>query len=104
WVLSSEIFPLRLRVHASALAAVGSRVSNGVVAMPFLAVSNAITVGGTFFVFAVISALSVAFVLTCVPETKGKSLEQIEKLFQSDKEWQRWEVELGDAERLVLKE
>lgn len=101
WVLSSEIFPLRLRAQASALGAVGSRVSSGAVAMSFLSLSRAITVGGTFFIFSLISALSVAFVYTCVPETKGKSLEQIEMLFQTEAEWQGGEVELGDAERLV---
>ncbi|KAJ0082546.1 hypothetical protein Patl1_10804 [Pistacia atlantica] len=84
WVLSSEVFPLRLRAQASALGAVGSRVSSGVIAMTFLSVSHAITVGGTFCVFALISALYVAFVYKCVPETKGKSLEQIEMLFQNE--------------------
>lgn len=101
WVLSSEIFPLRLRAQASALGAVGSRVSSGAIAMSFLSVSHAITVGGTFFVFSLISALSVAFVYKCVPETKGKSLEQIEMLFQDEREWPVGEVELGDTERLV---
>ncbi|GLU23040.1 hypothetical protein SLE2022_390740 [Rubroshorea leprosula] len=101
WVLSSEIFPLRLRAQASALGAVGSRVSSGLVTMSFLTVSSAITVGGTFFFFSMISALSVVFVYTCVPETKGKSLEEIEMIFQSEREWRGGEVEMGDAERLV---
>lgn len=104
WVLSSEIFPLKLRAQASALGAVGSRVSSGVVAMSFLSVSDAITVGGTFFTFSLLSALSVAFVHYCVPETKGKSLEQIEMMFEGDGELQRGEIELGDAERLVQKQ
>ncbi|KAL6201151.1 hypothetical protein ACLB2K_024866 [Fragaria x ananassa] len=104
WVLSSEIFPLRLRAQASALGAVGSRVSSGVITMSFLSVSRAITVAGTFFVFAVISALSVAFVHTCVPETKGKSLEEIEMVFHHEGEWQGSEVEMGDAQRLMQKE
>lgn len=104
WVLSSEIFPLRLRAQASALGAVGSRVSSGVVAMSFLSVSRAISVAGTFFVFSVISVFAVAFVHTCVPETKGKSLEQIEIMFQNEGEWKGSStVEMGDAERLVQK-
>ncbi|KAL6991029.1 putative polyol transporter 4 [Sarracenia purpurea var. burkii] len=107
WVLTSEIFPLRLRAQASALGAVGSRVSSGVVAMSFLSVSRAITVGGTFFAFAGISALAVGFVYSCVPETKGKSLEEIEMMFHyNDGEWQSGELELGDldVEHLVQKE
>ncbi|KAG1359552.1 Polyol transporter 5 [Cocos nucifera] len=101
WVLSSEIFPLRLRAQASALGAVGSRVSSGLIAMSFLSVCRILSVGGTFFLFSLISATSVVFVFKCVPETKGKTLEQIEMLFQNGIEWQRGEVELGDVEHLV---
>ncbi|XVF25838.1 hypothetical protein REPUB_Repub13aG0248300 [Reevesia pubescens] len=103
WVLSSEIFPLRLRAQASGLGAVGSRVSSGLVCMSFLSMSRALTVGGTFFVFFMTSALSIAFVHTRVPETKGKSLEQIEMLFQNVGECKGGEVEIGDAKRLVQK-
>lgn len=104
WVLTSEIFPLRLRSQAAALGAVGNRVCSGVVAMSFLSVSRAISVAGVFFIFSAISALAVLFVYTCVPETKGKSLEQIELLFKDKHEWQVSEVEMGDAENLVQKE
>ncbi|KAG8385596.1 hypothetical protein BUALT_Bualt03G0061600 [Buddleja alternifolia] len=101
WVVSSEIFPLRLRAQASAMGAVGSRVSSGLVAMSFLSVTRAITVGGTFLVFAAVSALSVVFVYKCVPETKGKSLEQIEMLFQNDRHWREGEVEIEDVKHLM---
>lgn len=104
WVLTSEIFPLRLRAQAAAVGAVGNRVCSGLVAMSFLSVSRAISFGGTFLVFSVISALSVLFVYTFVPETKGKSLEQIELLFKGEHEWQESEVELGDVEHLVQKQ
>ncbi|XP_012091563.1 probable polyol transporter 4 [Jatropha curcas] len=104
WVVSSEIFTLRLRAQAAALGAVGSRLSSGMVSMSFLSVSRAITVGGTFFIFSVISAVSVVFVHTCIPETKGKSLEEIEMIFENEGEWQGGEVELGDLEQLVQKE
>uniref|UniRef100_A0A6N2M032 Major facilitator superfamily (MFS) profile domain-containing protein n=1 Tax=Salix viminalis TaxID=40686 RepID=A0A6N2M032_SALVM len=101
WVLTSEIFPLKLRAQASALGAVGNRVCSGLVAMSFLSISRAISVGGTFFVFAVISALSVLFVYKLVPETKGKSLEQIELLFKDEHQWNGSEVELGDVVHLA---
>ncbi|KAL2931998.1 putative polyol transporter 4 [Bienertia sinuspersici] len=103
WVLSSEIFPLRLRAQASGLGAVGSRVSSGVISMSFLTVTETITVAGTFFVFAVISAVSVAFVYKCVPETRGKTLEEIEVMFDDDK-LSGGETELADTASLVPKE
>ncbi|XP_058217980.1 probable polyol transporter 4 [Rhododendron vialii] len=105
WVLTSEIFPLRLRAQAAALGAVGNRVCSGLVAMSFLSVAHAITMGRTFFVFSAVSAVSVAFVYACVPETKGKSLEQMDLLFQSEQVWEgsRAEQEFGDVEQLVQK-
>ncbi|BAF16190.1 probable polyol transporter 4 [Oryza sativa Japonica Group] len=106
WVMSSEIFPLRLRSQAAALGAVMNRVTSGAVAMSFLSVCRAISVAGAFSVFAVISALSVVFVYRYVPETSGKTLEEIELLFGGgggDGEAARGEVELGDGEHLVHK-
>ncbi|XP_019051766.1 PREDICTED: probable polyol transporter 4 [Nelumbo nucifera] len=103
WLLPSEIFPLRLRAQAAALGAVGNRICSGLVAMSFLSVAHAITVAGTFFIFFVISVLSIIFVYEFVPETKGKSLEQIELLFQNVGE-HKGEVQLRDVERLLPKE
>nr|QCU55136.1 polyol transporter [Camellia fraterna] len=104
WVLTSEIFPFRLRAQAGALGAVGNRVCSGLIAMSFLSMAPAITVAGTFFIFSAVSAVSVAFVYTLVPETKGKSLEQIEALVHSEHERQGSAVELRDVEQLVQKE
>ncbi|KAG6419097.1 hypothetical protein SASPL_121306 [Salvia splendens] len=98
WVVSSEIFPLKLRAQASAIGSVGSRVSSSIIAMSFLSVNR------TFLVFAAISALSVVFVYKYVPETKGKSLEQIELLFQNDSYWEDGEVELQDVQHLIQRE
>lgn len=101
WVLSSEIFPIRLRAQASALGQVGGRVGSGVVSMSFLSMARAISVAGMFFVFGVISTVSVAFVYFCVPETKGKTLEQIEIMFEGGKGWKGGEVELEDTQHLI---
>ncbi|GAB2274804.1 Probable polyol transporter 4 [Dionaea muscipula] len=100
WVLTSEIFPLKLRAQAVALAAVGNRVCSGLVAMSFLSLLSVITVAGSFFMFSIISVLAVVFVYALVPETKGKTLEQIETMFMSssgsgDKQLDEGEFELG---------
>ncbi|PPD93146.1 hypothetical protein GOBAR_DD09936 [Gossypium barbadense] len=87
-----------LIAQASALGAVGNRVSSGLVAMSFLSLSHTITVAGTFFLFLPLSALSVLFVYKL-----GKSLEQIKLLFQRHNEWQGSEVEMEDTEHLVEK-
>jgi sugar porter (SP) family MFS transporter len=103
WVVSSEIFPLRLRSQAAALGAVANRVTSGAVAMSFLSVCRAISVSGAFAAFAAVSALSVVFVHRFVPETSGKTLEQIESMFGGGIGEDRRELELGDVEQLVYK-
>jgi len=101
WVLNSEIFPLRLRAQAVAIGAMGNRICSGLVAMSFLSLSSAISLAGTFLTFSAVSALSVLFVYTLVPETKGKTLEQIESMFQRTLEWDGAEVEMGASKNLV---
>ncbi|KAK9676788.1 hypothetical protein RND81_11G100800 [Saponaria officinalis] len=101
WVLNSEIFPLRLRAQAVALGAMGNRVCSGVIAMSFLSMSSAISMAGTFFTFGVVSAAAVVFVFTVVPETKGKSLEEIESLFLNKFGQSGDEMELTDSKYFV---
>ncbi|KAK9676787.1 hypothetical protein RND81_11G100700 [Saponaria officinalis] len=101
WVLSSEIYPLRLRAQAVAIGMAGNRVCSGIVSLSFLSVSEAISVPGTFLVFSVFSALSVVFVHIVIPETKGKTLEEIECLFENDEQSKDGQREFTDTERLV---
>lgn len=102
WVLNSEIYPLRLRAQAVSLGTVGNRLFSGVISLSFLSAASAVSVPGIFFVFSALSALSVVFVHYFVPETKGKTLEQIECLFQGKRGWKEAHLELADTERLVL--
>ncbi|KAF9590589.1 hypothetical protein IFM89_035907 [Coptis chinensis] len=104
WVVTSEIFPLKVRAQAAALGAVVNRLGSGLISMSFLSACRAFTMAGTFFIFAVLAALSIAFVHIFVPETKGKSLEQIELMFQKGEESQRGQFELEDMAHLVQKE
>jgi len=82
WVYSSEIFPLRLRAQGSSLAISVNRVVSGIVSMTFLSISEAITFGGMFFVLGGVMVCATLFFYFFLPETKGKSLEEIEALFE----------------------
>ncbi|KAG5134398.1 hypothetical protein JHK82_025586 [Glycine max] len=82
WVYSSEIFPLRLRAQGSSLAISMNRLMSGIVSMTFLSVSEAITFGGMFFVLGGVMVCATLFFYFFLPETKGKSLEEIEALFE----------------------
>ncbi|CAL5397036.1 unnamed protein product [Camellia sinensis] len=82
WVYSSEIFPIRLRAQGSSLAVSVNRLVSGVVAMTFLSISKKISFGGMFFVLSGIMVFGTIFFYFFLPETKGKSLEEIGKLFE----------------------
>ncbi|VAH44392.1 unnamed protein product [Triticum turgidum subsp. durum] len=80
-VYTSEVFPLRVRALGFALGASCNRVTSAAVSMSFLSLSKAITIGGSFFLYAGIAALGWVFFFTFIPETRGLPLEEIGKLF-----------------------
>lgn len=84
WVYSSEIFPSRLRAQGSSLAISVNRLVSGVVSMSFLSISEEITFGGMFFVLGGVMVVATLFFYHFLPETKGKSLEEIEALFENE--------------------
>ncbi|XP_047307629.1 polyol transporter 5-like [Impatiens glandulifera] len=82
WVYSSEIFPSRLRAQGSSLAVSVNRVVSGVVSMTFLTITGKITFGGMFFILSGIMVIATVFFYYWLPETKGKTLEEIESIFE----------------------
>ncbi|MCM1178421.1 MAG: D-xylose transporter XylE [Bacteroides sp.] len=81
WVLISEIFPNTIRSQAVAIAVAVQWVSNFLVSATFPSLS-AWSVGGTYLIYAVMSLLSMIFVYRFVPETRGKSLEDMSSLWK----------------------
>lgn len=82
WVYSSEIFPMGLRAQGSSLAISVNRLVSGLVSMTFLSISREITFGGMFFALSATMVVATVFFYYFLPETKGKSLEEIENLFE----------------------
>ncbi|KAB2043363.1 hypothetical protein ES319_D01G011300v1 [Gossypium barbadense] len=80
-IYTSEIFPLKLRAQGISLGVAVNRVTSGIIAMTFLSLYQAITIGGAFFLFAGIAAVGWLFFNICLPETRGKTLEETERLF-----------------------
>jgi sugar porter (SP) family MFS transporter len=78
WLLIAEIFPLALRGRAMSLATVSNWGFNLIVSATFLNIVGAIGSAGAFLVYGVLTLVAFAFVVGMVPETKGRSLEQIE--------------------------
>lgn len=100
WVYSSEIFPLRLRAQGASLGTATNRVASGIITMTFLSLYKAITISGSFFLYAGIATLGWVFFYVFLPETRGRSLEDTERIFgkKSGMEGEdiKGEVELKD--------
>jgi len=85
WVILSEIFPTRIRGRAMAIATVCLWAANFVVTQTFTMMDESPGLrerfhgGFPFWIYAAMCAASLLFVWRCVPETKGKSLEEIER-------------------------
>src|ERR1700722_9300176 len=78
WLLIAEIFPLDMRGRAMRLATVANWVFNLAVLVTFLNLVGAVGSSGAFLVYGVLSVAALVFSAMMVPETKGRSLEQIE--------------------------
>ncbi|KAM0975483.1 hypothetical protein ACFX13_018795 [Malus domestica] len=81
WVYSTEIFPLKLRAQGTSIGVAVNRLMNATVSMSFISIYKAITIGGAFFMFAGIAVLAWIFFFFFLPETKGRSLEEMELVF-----------------------
>jgi len=79
WVLLSEMFPNRIRGLATSIAVLAMWIANFVLAQTFPSLSASLGQAGTFWIYAGICLLGTFFILFYVPETKGKTLEAIER-------------------------
>ena len=82
WTLVSEIFPNRIRGKAVAFASFTQWVFNFLVVLLFPHFLASLGGAVTFLFLALMSLLQWLFTYLYVPETKGKSLEEIEKLWK----------------------
>ncbi|MFD0920612.1 sugar porter family MFS transporter [Saccharopolyspora rosea] len=78
WLLLSEIFPLKIRSFAMGLCVFVLWMADAGVTFGFPPVVAALGIAPTFFLFAGIGVLGIIFVATMVPETRGKTLEEVE--------------------------
>jgi SP family galactose:H+ symporter-like MFS transporter len=81
WTIINEIFPSHVRGKAVAIATAANWFAAWLVAQFFLTLVDVITTTGVFWVFAGFCAITFWFVLRYVPETKGRSLEQIQAMW-----------------------
>jgi sugar porter (SP) family MFS transporter len=80
WVVLSEIFPNSVRGAAMAIATTALWIACFVLTYTFPILNKLLNASGTFWLYAFICLSGFLFILKRLPETKGKSLEEIEKM------------------------
>ncbi|MFB7057428.1 sugar porter family MFS transporter [Streptomyces vinaceus] len=84
WVLLGEMFPGRIRVAALGVAASVQWIANWVITVSFPSLSDW-NLSGAYMIYAAFAALSIPFILKWVPETKGKTLEEMSSATGQDR-------------------
>ncbi|CAL8313744.1 unnamed protein product [Boreogadus saida] len=79
YVVISEIFPTGVRGKAVSVVSAVNWATNLLISMTFLTVTETIGVSSVMFLYAAMSFVLLVFVILCVPETRGRTLEQISK-------------------------
>jgi sugar porter (SP) family MFS transporter len=79
WLLISEVFPLKVRGAALSVAAIVNFGSNITMTLTLPLTMKTFGSSVQFFIYLALAILSIAFVYFIVPETKGKTLEEIER-------------------------
>lgn len=82
WIIMSEIFPTKIRGRAMSMATLALFSINWFVAQMFPYMSATFGEHGTFWLLAILAIPTFFFIWKVLPETKGKSLEEIEQLWK----------------------
>ena len=90
WTINSEIYPTWARGISYSIATVTYSITIAVLSFAFLTLSDALGHPGIFGLFASFSLLGLIFVIFFLPETKGRTLEDIEQLFRTPLIVQWW--------------
>jgi sugar porter (SP) family MFS transporter len=82
WLLIAEIYPLKIRGLATGVAAATNWLANFAVSLTFLSLLKSLGPSLTFWLYGALAIGSWLFSYYLVPETKGRSLEEIEAIWQ----------------------
>jgi SP family arabinose:H+ symporter-like MFS transporter len=78
-VVIAEIFPTRIRGRGMAIATASLWVADFAVSLTFPIIADKLQESFAFWLYAVMCAINFIFIAAVLPETKGKSLEEIER-------------------------
>ena len=82
WIINAEIYPSHVREAGNAAATAANWVCALAVSLTFLTLTEKVTRGGAFWLYSACATLGLGFTYALVPETRGKSLEDIAREFE----------------------
>ena len=82
WVLLAEMSPVRVKTVVSGLAQFNLWFVTFLITLAWPYIEDWLGISNAFFIFAVINIFSLIFIVLFIPETKGKPINEIEKLFK----------------------
>lgn len=103
WIINSEIYPSWARSFCQSSATSVNWLSNLFTSMTFLSLTRLITKQGVFYFYGSISLIGLLFYSIVLPETKGKTLEELETLFASE-EWTKRQLRQNNTPKKVFEE
>lgn len=97
WLAMSEIFPTRVRGIASGIVTQVNWLGVFVVIKTFTQLESAFHPDGAYYFYGAVCFISAIFVFFFFPETKGKTLEEIEHLFSKKQDLQPYSTQREDS-------
>jgi sugar porter (SP) family MFS transporter len=85
WLIISEIYPMGIRGRAMGIATFANWTFNYLISLSFLTLVDLLGKSFTFWLYAIIGILALWFVIKKVPETKGKTLKEIQTFLKRNK-------------------
>jgi SP family galactose:H+ symporter-like MFS transporter len=95
WLMSAELFPNRLRGHGASLSTIGNWAADLLVSITFLTFVSFAGQSITFWTYGFLALITLFLTIFLVPETKGKTLEQIEAYWKHGRQWEPEEAIAG---------
>ena len=83
WLLISEVFPLKVRGVGMSIGSLSHWGFNAIISFTFLTLVNSVGIASTFWCYSLVCVAGLLWGYYYIPETKGKSLEDIEKHWRS---------------------
>lgn len=85
WLMLSEVYSKEYNAIASPITGSFNWLLAFIITVTFGSISAAIGIGQTFWIFAGLSALGTIFTFLLIPETKGKSMNDIQRILNGEK-------------------